>query len=47
MKERDRVMEEAWTQEGSERREKVASLVLEAQAQRVFEESQGHYEILG
>ena len=46
MRERDRVTEEAWTREGSGRRGTVANLVLEAQAQHIFEESRGHYETL-
>lgn len=44
--ERDRVMQEALTVEGSARRGMVASLVLEVQAQRISAEIRGHYEFL-
>lgn len=46
MKERDRVMEEAWRREGSGRRGMVANLVLEAQAQHVSGGSRGRCETL-
>jgi hypothetical protein len=46
MKGRDRVTQEVWMREGSVRRGKVANLVLEAQAQRVFGETQKRCGIL-
>ncbi len=44
--ERDRVMEEALTTEGSVRRGKVANLVHEVQAQCFSVEIRGRYEFL-